>query len=93
MIVERCTGCPLNKLDEARHSSYTGRLLDAVLQLDFNAETFSVSFIEIEAEKIAGLQVLREERQFFQKEEMEQRDREREIRSTLERAQNRNRGW
>lgn len=83
MVVDRCVECPLHQLDQARQG-HAGRLLDRVLRLDFNADTFQIGWDQVSAEDVLGLQILRDERRKFQ---IEKQDEERQRQEEEARAQ------
>jgi len=70
--VNRCDRCPLNDLDHVRSNSSAGRLLERVLQLDFNTEHFAVSWADVSAEEVRGLQILKEERNRWDREKRDE---------------------
>lgn len=88
MIVERCLECPLHKLEEVRSQGHLGRLMDYVLRLDFNADTFNISWDQVSAEEVLGLQILRDERRKYQ---LEKQDEERQRQEEEARFRNRQR--
>jgi hypothetical protein len=67
--VNRCGRCRLDDLDEARAHSHSGRLFERLLDLEFDASHFSIPWSDVTAEEVRGLQILREERDRYQREQ------------------------
>jgi len=76
MVVERCDTCPLYTLDWVRSHSFSGRLLDRVLHLEFLAAKFKMPLDEVTDEEVTALRILGEERDEFQRELAEQQRQE-----------------
>ena len=68
--VNRCAHCRLDDLDYARTHSHAGRLFERVLELEFDAAHFSIPWSDVTAEEVRGLQILKEERDRYQREQM-----------------------
>lgn len=66
--VNRCSHCRLDDLDHARSHSAAGRLFERVLELEFDAAHFSIPWSDVTAEEVRGLQILKEERERYQRE-------------------------
>lgn len=62
----------MNELEYVRAHSSAGRLFERVLELEFDCANFAVPWNEVTAEEVKGLQVLKEERDRYQREQMEQ---------------------
>jgi predicted RNA-binding Zn-ribbon protein involved in translation (DUF1610 family) len=71
--VNRCARCKLDDLDYARTHSHAGRLFERVLELEFDAAHFSIPWSDITAEEVRGLQILKEERDRYHREQMQKR--------------------
>ena len=67
--VNRCAHCRLDDLDYARTHSHAGRLFERLLELEFDAAHFSIPSTDVTAEEVRGLQVLKEERDRYQREQ------------------------
>ncbi|MGD0497533.1 MAG: hypothetical protein ABSC23_03755 [Bryobacteraceae bacterium] len=67
--INRCDHCPMSELEWVRSHSNAGRLFERVLELEFDVEHFAVSWGEITAEEVRGLQVIKEERDRFKREQ------------------------
>ena len=67
-VVNRCEQCPVNELEYVRAHSSAGRLFERVLELEFDCAHFAVPWHEITAEEVKGLQVLKDERDRYQRE-------------------------
>ena len=50
-----------------RHAKSAGRLFERVLELEFDCAHFAVPWHEITAEEVKGLQVLKDERDRYQR--------------------------
>lgn len=69
--VNRCGRCALDDLDHARTHSNAGRLFERLLELEFDAAHFSIPWNDVTAEEVRGLQILKEERDRYQREQLE----------------------
>jgi len=69
--VLRCPECRLHDLDDLRDGSSSGRLFERLLELEFDAAHFSIPWSDVTAEEVRGLQILKEERDRWQREQME----------------------
>jgi len=67
--VNRCAHCKLDDLDYARLHSNAGRLFERLLELEFDAAHFSIPWSDVTAEEVRGLQILKEERDRYQREQ------------------------
>jgi predicted RNA-binding Zn-ribbon protein involved in translation (DUF1610 family) len=67
--VERCARCPLNDLDYARSHSAAGRLLNRLMDLEFDVGKFRVDWADVTAEEALGLRILADERDRRQREQ------------------------
>ena len=67
-VVNRCDSCPVNELEHVRAHSAAGRLFERVLELEFACDNFSVPWADVTAEEVKGLQILKDERDRFQRE-------------------------
>lgn len=68
-VVNRCDRCPMNELEYVRAHSGAGRLFERLLELEFDCAHFSVPWNEVTAEEVRGLQVLKEERERYLREQ------------------------
>jgi hypothetical protein len=66
----RCLHCKLDDLDDMRNHSHAGRLFERLLELEFDAQHFSIPWTDVTAEEVKGLQILKEERERYQREQM-----------------------
>lgn len=66
--IERCTSCPVWELEYVRTHSHAGRLFERVLELEFDATNFSIPWHEVTAEEVKGLQILKDERERYNRE-------------------------
>jgi predicted RNA-binding Zn-ribbon protein involved in translation (DUF1610 family) len=64
----RCEGCPVEELSYIRSHSHAGRLFERVLELEFDTKNFSVPWSDVTAEEVKGLQILKDERDRYQRE-------------------------
>jgi predicted RNA-binding Zn-ribbon protein involved in translation (DUF1610 family) len=64
----RCEGCPVEELSYVRSHSHAGRLFERVLELEFDSTNFSVPWADVTAEEVKGLQILKDERDKYQRE-------------------------
>jgi len=67
--VNRCSHCKLDDLDDARVHSAAGRLFERLLELEFDAARFSILWSDVTAEEVRGLQILKEERDRYQRDQ------------------------
>ena len=67
--VNRCARCPLNDLDHARAHSAAGRLLNRLMDLEFDVAKFRVDWADVTAEEALGLRILADERDKYQREQ------------------------
>ena len=72
--VNRCQHCGLEDLDYARSHSSAGRLFERVLELEFDAAHFAIPWSDVTAEEVRGLQILKEERDRYQREQAQKPD-------------------
>ena len=66
--VERCSDCPVGELEHVRSHSRAGRLVDRILQLEFDSKYFSVPWSEVNAEEVKALEIMKDERESFKAE-------------------------
>ena len=71
--INRCCKCGLDDLDDARTCSNAGRLFERLLELEFDAAHFDIPWTDVTAEEVRGLQILKEERDRYQREQAQQR--------------------
>jgi predicted RNA-binding Zn-ribbon protein involved in translation (DUF1610 family) len=69
--INRCAHCKLDDLDDARAHSAAGRLFERLLELEFDAAHFSIPWSDVTAEEVRGLQILKEERDRYQRERVQ----------------------
>ena len=69
----RCERCGLDDLDDARAHSNAGRIFERVLEMDFAAEHFSIPWSDVTVEEARGIQILKEERNRYQREQAQKR--------------------
>jgi len=65
----RCSRCPLNDLDYARSHSAAGRLLNRIMDMEFDVAKFKVDWADVTAEEAHGLRILADERDQYQREQ------------------------
>ena len=75
-------------MEYARGHTRAGQTMSRLLELDFMADRFRIGWGEVTAEEVRGLQVLKEERDRFQRESKEEENR-RQM-EHAQRAKNRN---
>lgn len=70
--IARCDRCPLDLLDHMRQRSAAGRLLERILQLDFIFPPgAALPWSSLTVAEVKGLQILRQERDNYQRERIE----------------------
>lgn len=74
--IKRCGECALDDLTFARANTGAGRTMGRVLEMDFIADRFRVGWDEVSVEDVRGLQVLKQERDRWEKEKRDRMDRE-----------------
>lgn len=62
LLLNRCVTCPTLEVEHARATSPAGRLLERVLELDFDTQRFAVPWGDVTAEEAMALKVLVQER-------------------------------
>jgi hypothetical protein len=62
----------VHELEYVRAHSAAGRLFERVLELEFACTNFAVPWSEITAEEVKGLQVIKEERERYQREQQKE---------------------
>lgn len=77
----RCDSCPVAAVERHRRTTQAGRLLERVLELDFDTEHFAVPWDAVTCEDNAALKVLAQERR--------RRDKELQVRAQAEAEQDR----
>lgn len=70
--VDRCGHCHLHDLDYAREHSSAGRLFERLLELEFDSQHFAIPWSDVTAEEVRGLQILKSERDRYQREQHEE---------------------
>jgi hypothetical protein len=68
-MVPRCDECPVEDLMYVRANCHAGRLFERLLELEFDMTHLSVPWDEVTAEEVRGLQILKDEREKFTREE------------------------
>lgn len=76
--VERCGQCPVVEVQHYRSLSWTGQLLERVLEHEFDCKHYKIDPGEVNADVREGLKVLESERLRWERERREQADQERE---------------
>ena len=84
-VVERCDTCPVLEVGRVRAQTAAGRLLERVLELDFETRRFKIDWSEVTAEEAVGLKVLEQEREKWRDEQM--RDRQEKWEEEMRRRQ------
>ena len=69
VVVQRCEQCPMHELEYVRSHSRAGRLFERVLELEFSCNNFVVPWSDVTAEEAVGLQILKDERDRYQREQ------------------------
>lgn len=81
--MDKCEDCPSLMVEYYRGRSAAGRLLERVLEHEFDTKHYRVEAGEVDVEVREGLKMLEQERGKFDKEGREERDREMEERSRV----------
>ena len=69
----RCATCPVAEIEYRRAVSPAGRLLERVLELDFDLKHFKLTLSDITVEERDALSILEQERSKWDKEESDRR--------------------
>ena len=88
-VAERCESCPVGEVEHYRTTTWTGQLLDRVLEHEFDAKHYKVEPGDVSAEVREGLKVVEQERVRWEKETREKADQEREERQRIREMQQR----
>jgi hypothetical protein len=75
-IIERCDVCPVVEVDYQRTKTATGRLLDRVLEHEFDSKHYTIDPGEVSIEVRECLKILEQERYKYDKETTERRRQE-----------------
>lgn len=86
---ERCYDCPVNEVEHRRRHTRAGRLLERVLEHEFDAKHYKVSPGEVDVEVREGLKILEQERAKWDQETRERAEEEREEKRRVWEAQQR----
>jgi hypothetical protein len=78
-VVERCDSCPVTKIEQVRATTFAGRLLTRIWDLDFDSKHIRFGSDEVTEEEIMGLRILAQERVKYEKEVWEERQRQAEM--------------
>ena len=81
---DRCDTCPIVSLERVRERSEAGRLLERVLELDFDTQRLKIGWDEITCEEDAGLKILVQERTKWQNEETSRKQEEAEAQRRIQ---------
>jgi hypothetical protein len=88
-VPERCEPCPVVEVEYYRASTWTGQLLDRVLEHEFDAKHYHVDPGSVSAEVREGLKVLEQERSRWEKETHEKAEQERQEQQRIREMQQR----
>jgi predicted RNA-binding Zn-ribbon protein involved in translation (DUF1610 family) len=88
-VAERCESCPVVEVEHQRADSSTGRLLERVLEHDFDCKHYRLDPGTVSAEIREGLKVLESERTRWERESREKAEQEREERQRVQEMQRR----
>lgn len=69
ITIRRCESCPVDLLSHVRAHSHAGRLFERALELEFDTKNFAVPWSEITAEEVKALQILKDERDRYLREQ------------------------
>lgn len=86
---QRCPDCPGHQIDHFRQTTPAGRLLNRILELEFDTKNLSVDWADITAEEVLGLRILEQERQKYTNEQREEMQREMEEKRAIREQQQR----
>jgi hypothetical protein len=87
LLLNRCATCPTLEVEHARAVSPAGRLLERVLELDFDTQRFSIDWADVTAEEAMALKVLVQERDKWTAELRKREQDESEMQRQVEAAQ------
>lgn len=85
-LVDRCDTCPVLMIEHIRMTTPAGRLLERVLELDFDSQKFKVDLGAVTMEEREGLKILMQERAKFDKEVRDEKERDWEMQQRAARA-------
>lgn len=88
-VVERCEGCPVLEIEHQRARTQSGRLLERVLEHEFDCKHYVVDPSAVDVEVREGLKILEQERGKWEKETRERQEEEREEQRRLLEVQRR----
>ena len=88
-VTQRCDGCPVTEVEYQRATTPTGRLLNRVLEHEFDAKHYNVDPGAISVEIREGLKVLEQERNKWEQETRERKQQEYEDRQRVRELQQR----
>jgi hypothetical protein len=91
-VAQRCPTCPKVEVDYYREATVTGRLLERVLDHEFDAKHYRVDPGSVSVEVRTGLKTLESERSRWEKETREKAEQEREERRLVQEMQRKQRG-
>ena len=89
VVLDRCAHCPVLAVEHYRSITQAGRLLDRVLDLDFDMKHLHIPWSDVTAEEVMGIKILDQERDKWQRETVEQRRKDDEMQALMERLKNR----
>jgi hypothetical protein len=76
--IERCAGCPVAEVEDKRVRTRAGKLLERVLEHEFDCKHYKVEMGEVEVGVREGLKVLEQERGKWEEERAKEREEENE---------------
>lgn len=85
----RCPNCPVLEVETARMSTPAGRLLERVLDLDFDTKHFRIDWSDITAEEAMALKILEQERAKYERESAVRTREEAEMQQRMNQLKNR----
>lgn len=78
-MTERCYSCPVAGIEHARAISAAGRLLERVLDLDFDTQRFKIGWDDVTCEEASALKILVQERNKWEREDADKKREEAEL--------------
>jgi len=88
-VAERCESCAVVEVEHYRSTTWTGQLLDRVLEHEFDAKHYQIDPGSVSAEVREGLKILEHERMRWERETREKAAQERDERQRVQDMQRR----
>jgi hypothetical protein len=88
-VAERCESCPAVEVEYYRQTTPAGRLLERVLEHEFDCKHYRVDPGDVNAEVREGLKVLEQERTRWERETREKAEQERQEQQRMQEMQRR----